>query len=275
MEAVAADAPVVAPALAVPRRSRPRPAWWRGTRCRRRRRAERRQQRSAPRRSPRARARCGAARARASSSIAARTLGVDHNRLDEACAAVDDAVRDRADLRRRCLRDASTASDRVSSSSTTRSLRLVEPGVDDEDRGSRASSGQVQSRISGSSSPCSRVYARAREPRVRPSPGEGARRSVAKSGHAVDHVDDEVEAVEVVEHDHVERRRRRALFLVAAHVQVRVVGAAVGEPVDQPRIAVVGEDDRPVAREERVELARRTGRADARSPAGGASGRRR
>ena len=74
-----------------------------------------------------------------------------------------------------------------------------------------------------------------------------------QAGHAVDHVDDEVEPVEVVEHDHVERRRRRALLLVAAHVQVAVVRAPVGEAVDQPRVAVVGEDDRPVGREERVE----------------------
>ena len=37
------------------------------------------------------------------------------------------------------------------------------------------------------------------------------------------------------------------LLLEAAHVDVGVIGAAVGEPVDQPGIAVVGEDDRPVA----------------------------
>ena len=78
--------------------------------------------------------------------------------------------------------------------------------------------------------------------------------ALGEAGDAVDDVDDEVEAVEVVEHDHVERRRRRALLLVAAHVQVRVVAAPVGEPVDQPRVAVVGEDDRPRGREERVEL---------------------
>jgi len=63
-----------------------------------------------------------------------------------------------------------------------------------------------------------------------------------------------VEPVEVVEHRHVERRRRRALLLVAAHVDVLVVRTAVGEAVDQPRIAVVGEDDRAVWREQPVEL---------------------
>src|SRR3569833_879801 len=34
-----------------------------------------------------------------------------------------------------------------------------------------------------------------------------------------------------------------ALFLVAAHVQVGVIGAAIGETMDQPRIAVIREDD--------------------------------
>ena len=63
-----------------------------------------------------------------------------------------------------------------------------------------------------------------------------------------------MEAVHVVEHDHVEGRRRRALLLVAADVEVVVVGAPVGQAVDEPRVAVVGEDHRPVRREERVEL---------------------
>ena len=46
------------------------------------------------------------------------------------------------------------------------------------------------------------------------------RRPLAEPGHAVDDVHHEVEAVEVVEHDHVERRRGRALLLVAADVEV-------------------------------------------------------
>jgi hypothetical protein len=73
--------------------------------------------------------------------------------------------------------------------------------------------------------------------------------------HAVDDVADQVEAVEVVQHRHVEGRGGGALLLVAAHVQVAVVGAPVGQPVDQPRVAVVGEDDRLVGGEDRVEVA--------------------
>ena len=49
--------------------------------------------------------------------------------------------------------------------------------------------------------------------------------TLSESRHAVDDVHHEVEAVEIVQHGHVERRGGRALFLVAAHVQVVVVGA--------------------------------------------------
>jgi hypothetical protein len=64
----------------------------------------------------------------------------------------------------------------------------------------------------------------------------------------------QMEAVEVVEHHHVERRRRGAALLEAAHVQLLMVGVPVRQPVDQPRITVVGEDDRLVSGEDRVEL---------------------
>ncbi len=81
--------------------------------------------------------------------------------------------------------------------------------------------------------------------------GGGAHR---EAGDAVDDVHDEAIAVEVVADDHVERRGRGAGLLVAAHVQVRVAGAAVGEAVDQPRIAVVREDHRLVGGEQAVVL---------------------
>src|SRR5262245_20991130 len=74
------------------------------------------------------------------------------------------------------------------------------------------------------------------------------------TGRAVDHVHDQVESIEVVEHDHVERRRRRAFLDEAPDVEVGVVLAAVGQAVDQPRVTVVGEDDRTARREQRVEL---------------------
>ena len=125
-----------------------------------------------------------------------------------------------------------------------RQLHRARSGVDDEDpHWSGQSADQAQPLISGSSCPCSRVYARASSRRSciawRMWPARAAR-----PGHAVDDVDDEVEPVEVVEHDHVERRGGRALLLVAAHVQVVVVVPPIGEPMDEPRVAVVREDDR-------------------------------
>ena len=53
-------------------------------------------------------------------------------------------------------------------------------------------------------------------------------------GKAMDGVHHEVKAVQVIEHRHVERRRDRALFLVAADMIVGVVGPAIGQPVNQP-----------------------------------------
>ena len=133
--------------------------------------------------------------------------------------------------------------------------------------------GQTQSRISGRSSPVRRTYARcsARLSTICWRSDDGF---AAEAGDPVDDVHDEVVAVHVVDDEHVERRGRGALLLVAADVQVVVVGAPVGQPVDQPRVAVVGDDDRPVGGEDGVELrVRQTVRV--RRAVAGASGRRR
>src|SRR5215467_4363008 len=54
-----------------------------------------------------------------------------------------------------------------------------------------------------------------------------------KLRHAVDDVAYEVEAIEIVQHAHIERRRGGALFLVAAHVDVVVARSPVGQPVNK------------------------------------------
>src|SRR5581483_2448060 len=76
---------------------------------------------------------------------------VDHDRLAEALAAVDDPVRDRVrgDVVR--LDGARLAA------VDERQLEARRAGVDDEDQ-----PGHVKPETTGSSSPCSRVYARAR-----------------------------------------------------------------------------------------------------------------
>src|SRR5579871_3803434 len=60
----------------------------------------------------------------------------------------------------------------------------------------------------------------------------------------VDHVDHQMKAIQVVQHGHVEGRRRCALLLVAAHVQIVVIRAPIGQAMEQPWIAMVGEHDR-------------------------------
>ena len=197
----------------------------------------------APARAPRARearARCATARG-ASARRAPR-----RRRRRHAPARGTAPLRGRCDARpRRCPpagRRASLGAPPRRASSSDVELEARRARVDDEDA---AQNGQVQSRTSGWSSPCgARPGPRLEPPVVHLLPE--VRGPGGEPGHAVDDVLHEVEPVEVVQHHHVERRRRRALLLVAAHVQVAVVRAAVGEAVDQPRIAVVGEDDRPI-----------------------------
>jgi hypothetical protein len=67
----------------------------------------------------------------------------------------------------------------------------------------------------------------AAHPLVSHSPAQ-VRRLRAKARDAVDHVHDEVQAVEVVEHDNLERGRGRALFRVSANMDLVVVASTVG-----------------------------------------------
>src|SRR5262245_40656811 len=55
----------------------------------------------------------------------------------------------------------------------------------------------------------------------------------AKFRDPVDHVAHQMEAVELVEHAHVERRAGGTLLLVAAHVEVGVTVATLGRAVDE------------------------------------------
>ena len=50
--------------------------------------------------------------------------------------------------------------------------------------------------------------------------------------HAIDHVAYQVKAIEIIQYAHVERRRRGALFLVAAHMDVPVALCA-GRSADE------------------------------------------
>jgi hypothetical protein len=63
-----------------------------------------------------------------------------------------------------------------------------------------------------------------------------------------------MESVKVVHHAHIKRRTGGALFLIAAHVEVRVASSPVGQAVNEPRIAMERKDDWLVRREEGVEV---------------------
>src|SRR5262249_60248904 len=83
--------------------------------------------------------------------------------------------------------------------------------------------------------------------------------------YAINHVADEMEAIEAIQHAHVERCRGGALFPVAAHVEVAMTLSPVSQSVNEPRIAVEGKDDRLVGREQRIEIViRQAGRMLAR-----------
>ena len=63
-----------------------------------------------------------------------------------------------------------------------------------------------------------------------------------QAGHAVEHVDHEIEAIDLIENREFERRVDVAFFLIAAHVQILVIVEAIRELVNQPRITVKVED---------------------------------
>ena len=82
----------------------------------------------------------------------------------------------------------------------------------------------------------------------------GIRGAGSEPRDAVNDIGHEMEPVQIIQDRHIERRRRGAFFLVAAHVEIGMVGAAVGEPVNQPRIAMEGKDDRLVLGEQYIKL---------------------
>ena len=73
-------------------------------------------------------------------------------------------------------------------------------------------------------------------------------------GHAIDDVSREMKPVKVIHYGHVKWSRGGALFLVPADVQIIVTGAAISEPVNQPGITVIGEDDRFLGAEHRIKI---------------------
>ena len=51
---------------------------------------------------------------------------------------------------------------------------------------------------------------------------------IAEAWNSPDGVQSQLVAIEIVQHDHIERRRSRALLLIAAHVNIVVIVPSVG-----------------------------------------------
>src|ERR1700692_2494634 len=65
-----------------------------------------------------------------------------------------------------------------------------------------------------------------------------------ESGNTIDHINRQVEAVDLIADRKFERRVDVALLFIAANMDVAVVGSAIGELVDQPRISMEVAEDR-------------------------------
>src|SRR5262245_35417089 len=63
------------------------------------------------------------------------------------------------------------------------------------------------------------------------------------------------EAINLIANGQIERSVDVAFFLIAADVQVLVIGAPISEPVNQPRVTVKVEDDGFVLGEQSIEVA--------------------
>ena len=65
----------------------------------------------------------------------------------------------------------------------------------------------------------------------------------SQAGKTVDHITNQMEAVEIIPYHHIERCGGTSFFFVSPDMQVLMIGPPVGKPVDQLWIAVKGEND--------------------------------
>src|SRR5438105_15764353 len=81
------------------------------------------------------------------------------------------------------------------------------------------------------------------------------RADLLQARHPIHSISGKMKAVELVQHGHIERRGDRSLFLVAMNVKISVVFSAIGKPVNQRWIPVVGKNYWPVGCEHGIEIA--------------------
>ena len=82
----------------------------------------------------------------------------------------------------------------------------------------------------------------------------GISRKIAKLGDAINDISHEMEPVKIIEDDHVKRRGGFTFFLIAPHVEIFMIGATIRETMNQPGIAMKGEDDGFIRGKEGIKL---------------------
>src|SRR6185437_4204037 len=80
-------------------------------------------------------------------------------------------------------------------------------------------------------------------------------RRIANSSDAIDNINCQSEAVDLVSNCEFERRVDVALLFITAHVDIGVIRASISEFMNQPWIAVEIEDHGLVLGEQRIEIA--------------------
>ena len=68
--------------------------------------------------------------------------------------------------------------------------------------------------------------------------------NISELRYAVDYICHKIEAVQIVQDTHVKRSRRSPFFLISPDMEILMVRPPVRQSVDQPRIPVVGKDNR-------------------------------
>src|ERR1043166_5114910 len=57
--------------------------------------------------------------------------------------------------------------------------------------------------------------------------------------HPINDIIGQVEPVEIIKHQPVKRARRRSLSLISSNVQLRMIGAGIAKPVNEPGVPMV------------------------------------
>src|SRR5205823_6192869 len=82
--------------------------------------------------------------------------------------------------------------------------------------------------------------------------GVGSARSQLRQ--SINHITAQMKTVEIISDRHVEGGGGSAFLFESAHMQIFMIGPAIGQPVDQGWIAVKGEDNRFVYCEQYIEF---------------------